>query len=1060
MAISDRKKYLKEIRRIWQGMSPEERVLMLYLVRIAPPVSIDMLAALSGIPVVVVLNTMEDLIRKKIAFEKKETGRGFYFPKSSFFSDFIESETPREDLERIELSILDYYKTTPGEETRKTLALAEIYYRLRDNGEGLALINKAAHVLYASGDTTKAGQYFGYLLKNFVDQGVQNENAGCFIDNLPQRCFTAGELFTVEEQIDLLQKAVEVASRHKRSDWIAKITFFLAQVFREAGDDKKASECFDESWKISEKTGNTHILRMIALSVSDFLFWKGMISEAINRYEKAVGNLEEFGDDEATLETSARLGWCYVSRGRVSRGMGMIEAARSKAQSLGFADVVAYADLMSAISLIEIRRIAEAEPYLEKVCLLSPDILERKGLWVAYGLMSYVCCVKDEYDKAEEYATKTVEYDQKTGFLHQRGSFVFENFLEFEKRGLHYDNVYHDLLLSKALASNDIFMRGVALRYSAFKNLERRESKGRAFLDLRKSEKLLAKVGAEIELARTRIVLGDAYLKEGEINAALSYLETARIVLFKIDRNLFPKDLLVIMMPQEQKVEAMIDRVIDINESLGTIWNRSSFLERVLNVTMDFTMAMRGAFFVAEKNDEPGIIAGRNLDPLMLRAEQFKVIREVVMRAIREGREIVVPGFKDNSVAFNDALQQSGITSLICAPAKLGDHVHGYLYLDSKFGGGAFSEKQLPYVRLLCNQIAVGLSNIKIYEEMRGLKDRFEEEAIFYKKEMGIVTPTETIVGSSPATKHVIDQIGQVACTGSSVLITGETGVGKELVAKAIHNFSDRRNGPFIPVNLAALPQELVASELFGHEKGAFTGAGERHKGRFELANGGTIFLDEISDLPMAAQVKLLRVLQEGTFERLGGITSIRSDFRVVAATNKDLLQEVDKGFFRQDLYYRLNVFPINVPPLRDRKEDVPLLLQHFLEIFSRKMGKKVRRFSEGALKKMIAYRWPGNVRELEHFVERAVIVSDGPVIDFFGLGSSPDLHASNGELAVVSLARMEKDYIEKVLNAVHWKISGQNGAASILEMKPTTLLSRMKKLGIKRPPVEFYRHE
>jgi transcriptional regulator with GAF, ATPase, and Fis domain len=303
---------------------------------------------------------------------------------------------------------------------------------------------------------------------------------------------------------------------------------------------------------------------------------------------------------------------------------------------------------------------------------------------------------------------------------------------------------------------------------------------------------------------------------------------------------------------------------------------------------------------------------------------------------------------------------------------------------------------------------------------MKELKDRFEEEAIFYKREMGIVAPTEMIIGKSEGIRNVIEQIRQVAPTDSSVLVMGETGVGKELIAKAIHNLSKRKDGPFIPVNLAALPQDLVASELFGHEKGAFTGAHEKHKGRFELAHGGTIFLDEIGDLPLSVQVKLLRVLQEGSFERLGNAKQIKSDFRVIAATNKDLHKEVEKGAFRQDLYYRLNVFPVSVPPLRERKEDIPYLAHHFIDIFSKKMGKKIGKTANETLKMLTEYAWPGNVRELEHFIERAVILSDDGRIHLSGLDDSLDPRIASEGLPVTPLADMERGYIEKILNATH----------------------------------------
>jgi transcriptional regulator with GAF, ATPase, and Fis domain len=579
--------------------------------------------------------------------------------------------------------------------------------------------------------------------------------------------------------------------------------------------------------------------------------------------------------------------------------------------------------------------------------------------------------------------------------------------------------------------------------------MKNRQSRGRAFLDLRNSEKYLRAAGAEIELARTWVALGDAYLREGEIAVAQSHLKKAWELFSRVGRELFPKDLALIMMPPEEKMEFMIDRIIQINKSLGTIRDRSAFLERMISLVMGFTMAVRGAFFVMESG-RPKIITGRNLDPLMLKAGQFELITGVVTHVSGENCEAVMPGLREMSGLSDQSFLNAGISSFICMPASVDDEMLGYLYLDNRLSG-PFPENQLAFIRLLCSQIAVGLSSINNYEDMRELKNRFEDEATFYKQEMGVVTPIEMIVGKSGGIEMVKDGIRQVAPTDSSVLILGETGVGKELVAKAIHNLSTRKEGPFIPVNLAALPQELVASELFGHEKGAFTGANEQKKGRFELAGGGTIFLDEIGDLPLSIQVKLLRVLQEGTFERLGSAKPIRSDFRVIAATHKDLRREIEKGAFRQDLFYRLDVFPIAIPPLRERKEDIPLLACYFMENFCRKMGKRISRIPVEELKKLTGYYWPGNVRELEHFVERGVILSHGDRIAFSGMEEGHDPGADRAEPSSAALADVERDHILKTLAVTRWRVSGPHGAAAVLGLHPSTLLSRMKKLGITR---------
>ncbi len=338
---------------------------------------------------------------------------------------------------------------------------------------------------------------------------------------------------------------------------------------------------------------------------------------------------------------------------------------------------------------------------------------------------------------------------------------------------------------------------------------------------------------------------------------------------------------------------------------------------------------------------------------------------------------------------------------------------------------------------------------IKKEEMVRELKDKLQEEAIYLKEEIKLQSNFEEIITKSIAFRSVLKSIEKVASTDSTVLILGETGTGKELIARAIHNNSPRSQRALIKVNCAALVPELIESELFGHEKGAFTGAYTERQGRFELAHEGTIFLDEIGELPAALQVKLLRVIQEGEFERLGSTETIQTDVRIIAATNRDLEEAVAKGDFRRDLYFRLNVFPLYLPPLRERKEDIPLLVNHFIRIFSRKTGKEITGISEGVIQHLTNYSWPGNVRELENIIERAVILSSGKRL-VPGSWMPGDKKDTSGRIQ--TLKENEKYHILKALEATHWKVSGENGAARVLGMNRTTLEARMKKLGISRP--------
>src|SRR3989454_9838917 len=334
-------------------------------------------------------------------------------------------------------------------------------------------------------------------------------------------------------------------------------------------------------------------------------------------------------------------------------------------------------------------------------------------------------------------------------------------------------------------------------------------------------------------------------------------------------------------------------------------------------------------------------------------------------------------------------------------------------------------------------------------EEITELKDKLAKEKLYLEDEIRTESNFEEIIGESATLKRILKQVETVAPTDSAVLIQGETGTGKELIARAIHNLSKRRERTFVKINCAAIPTGLLESELFGHERGAFTGAISQRVGRFELAHQGTLFLDEIGDVPLELQSKLLRVLQEHEFERLGGTRTIHVDVRLVAATNRDLSALVEEGRFRSDLYYRFNVFPLRMPPLRERREDIPLLVRYFVQKYSRRMNKRMESVSTESLEALGRYHWPGNIRELENLVERAVIVSSGPVLRI----PVGDLRAplASSAAAAVTLEEAEREAILRALGETNWVLAGPRGAAARLGMKRTTLQSRMQKLGITR---------
>jgi len=357
----------------------------------------------------------------------------------------------------------------------------------------------------------------------------------------------------------------------------------------------------------------------------------------------------------------------------------------------------------------------------------------------------------------------------------------------------------------------------------------------------------------------------------------------------------------------------------------------------------------------------------------------------------------------------------------------------------------SFQQGDIDLLAQVANQIAIAVENALAYREIAELKNKLAEEKLYLEEEIRTEHNFQEAIGESAALKRALGQAETVAPTDSTVLILGETGTGKEMIARAIHDLSRRREGTFVKINCAAIPTGLLESELFGHEKGAFTGAIAQKIGRFELAHHGTLFLDEVGDIPLELQPKLLRVLQEREFERLGGTRTIRVDVRVVAATNRNLAPMVEEGLFRRDLYYRLNVFPIMIPPLRERSEDIPLLVRYFVQKYARLMDRRIETISAEEMDALTRYHWPGNVRELENLIERAVILSPGPELRV----PVAELKQPSEVPSSLTLEAAERAHIIRVLRETNWVVGGPRGAATRLAMKRTTLQSKMQKLGI-----------
>jgi formate hydrogenlyase transcriptional activator len=415
-------------------------------------------------------------------------------------------------------------------------------------------------------------------------------------------------------------------------------------------------------------------------------------------------------------------------------------------------------------------------------------------------------------------------------------------------------------------------------------------------------------------------------------------------------------------------------------------------------------------------------------------------------------------GWLDSPIAQIAARED--LKSVCCLPLISRNRAIGVLVL-GRLRDDAFSQADISFLSQIANQIALAVENALAYREIRELKEQLSKEKLYLEDEIRTEMNFAQIIGNSASLRRVLKEVRTVAPTDSTVLIYGETGTGKELIARAIHDFSPRSSKPFVKLNCAAIPTGLLESELFGHEKGAFTGAISQRIGRFEVADGGTIFLDEIGEIPLELQTKLLRVLQEREFERLGSSRTLSTDARLIAATNRDLEAMVSEQKFRPDLFFRLNVFPVHVPPLRERQADIPLLVRHFTQQFSRRMKKVMETIPSATIDALCRYQWPGNIRELQNVIERAVIISTGPVLsvdvsdlrfprDSRTVEQSASPKSTNGALHNV-LEETERGHILEALQRSNWVVAGPSGAAARLGMKRSTLQKRIHKLGIVR---------
>jgi len=493
-----------------------------------------------------------------------------------------------------------------------------------------------------------------------------------------------------------------------------------------------------------------------------------------------------------------------------------------------------------------------------------------------------------------------------------------------------------------------------------------------------------------------------------------------------------------------------LSTLLEVSQALSGTLNLKSALHRALEILAKHHGTVRSLVTLLRENGELHVEASDGLDGPS-HAVRYRVGEGIIGRVVESSKPIIVPRVSKEPTFLNRAAKRPELPkeelSFICVPILLNRRAVGALGVDLKFNPDRDYDRYVKFLGIVASSVA---QSVKIQRLVEDDKKRLVDENTHLKQELRERYDFSSIIGTSGPVRQMYEQMSQVAPANTTVLIRGESGTGKEMVAHAIHYNSPRANKPFIKVSCAALPDSLIESELFGYEKGAFTGADQRKKGRFEMAEGGTLFLDEIGDIALQTQVKLLRVLQEREFERLGSTETVKVNVRLVAATNKDMERAIAAGTFREDLYYRLNVFAIFVPPLRERKADLLLLVDHFLEKFSREHHKSIKRISTPAIDMLMSYHWPGNVRELENTLERAVLMCDGQVVHGHHLPPSLQTAEASGTITRVSLsdavAGFEKDLIQDALKTTR---GNRAKAARLLDTTERVLNYKVRKYAI-----------
>ncbi len=800
-----------------------------------------------------------------------------------------------------------------------------------------------------------------------------------------------------------------------------------------------------------DELGDEDIIAQSSEFVGLYYFLQGRHKEAVKHFDRAM--LAPYSRERSPVNffLPYTFGYCAAYAGQFNRAVGVLDYNRRRYEEANEPGLAVNFRSALGIVLLIMGKKQEAFAHLEKARDESRLHRNQQSLLLAQVGLAHYHFLEGRIEESARQTAESVTEAARGNYRVRNYIFPFilEHLYEFSKLfptkfppGYQFDRE-----IDRIINSPNIHLRGSAYRLLAEQGFDREEKLDQIRKNLETSLRYLKRSGDPVETAKTKAQLARLELMAENKDRAAILAREAWKYLAVYDGTFFPDRLRPLLKHTHQPVKntdsqtEIVERFLDMLEEFIPSANLDELLGRVVAVSTKFYRAERGALFWfrdQESGRRPELRAGYNLSAGETTSDDFHSFLSLVFKAFRQNRPLV-----ERIGTGPGRTVDQRVKTVLCLPFEVRGRVRGVLYHDNTFTAEGFDFLDQDMLLKVARHMSGYIERIWEYSRLVEKKGRSLSE----QSALAGLAADHEIIGQSPDMHRLLTQTDQAAESDAAVLILGETGVGKELLARRLHQGSSRHDGPFIVVDLTAVPEGLVESELFGHEKGAFTGAHRQKPGRLELAHHGTLFIDEVGEIPLSLQAKLLRVLQEKTFVRIGGARPQISDFRLLAATNRDLQAEVAQGRFREDLFYRLNVIPLKIPPLRDRGPDVTLLARHFLNHYSRKHHRPRLDLSPDDEKRLIAYHWPGNVRELQNIIERAVLMAVDDRLDL-QLSSGLSSESTNPFADLPSMEELQRRYIRYVLDKTGGRIGGPEGAAELLGMKRSTLYTRMKKLG------------